>query len=218
MSLLLLYGTALLVGSAHALEPDHMAAVTSFAVRRPRLRDAVRFGVQWATGHGAAIGVVGACMLMVGLRVPAGATEALERGVGVLLIGLGAWTIAGARRMHAHQHLHRDGTVHEHIHSHAIVKDHEHRHGATLVGVLHGLAGTAPAVALVPIASFDSALSGVLYLIIFAVGTACGMALYALLAGFVVGRAAFRSERMARRMAVVTGCVTIAVGALWLIR
>jgi ABC-type nickel/cobalt efflux system permease component RcnA len=218
MSLLLLYGTALLVGSVHALEPDHMAAVTSFAVRRPRWRDAVRFGIQWAAGHGAAIVLVGTGMLIVGLRFPEGATEVLERGVGVLLIGLGAWTIAGARRLHAHRHRHRDGTAHEHIHSHAIVKGHDHRHGATVVGVLHGLAGTAPAVALVPITSFESPAAGVMYLVIFAVGTACGMALYALLAGFVVGRAAFRSERVARWLAVVTGCVTIGVGALWLVR
>lgn len=218
MSLLLLYGTALIVGSAHALEPDHMAAVTSFAVRRPRWREAVRFGIDWAAGHGAAIVLVGTCMLVIGLRFPDGATDLLERGVGVLLLGLGAWTVSGARRMHAHQHVHRDGTMHEHVHSHAIVKDHDHRHGATVVGVLHGLAGTAPAVALVPITTFDSALAGVIYLIVFAVGTACGMALYALLAGFVVGRAAFHSARTARLLAVATGCVTMAVGALWLAR
>lgn len=216
MSLLLLYGTALLVGSVHALEPDHMAAVTSFAVRRPRWRDAVRFGIRWAAGHGAAIVLVGTCMLLVGLRFPDAATEWLERGVGVVLVGLGAWTIRGAKRLHAHRHVHRDGTVHAHVHSHAIVEDHEHRHAATVVGVLHGLAGTAPAVALVPITNFESPAAGVLYLVLFAVGTACGMALYALLAGFLVGRGAFRSERTARTLAIVTGCVTMAVGVLWL--
>jgi ABC-type nickel/cobalt efflux system permease component RcnA len=216
MSLVLLYGTALLIGSVHAFEPDHMAAVTSFAVRRPRWRDALRFGVHWAAGHGAAIVVVGTCILLVGLRFPDGATHWLERGVGIMLLGLGAWTLAGARRLHAHRHLHRDGTVHEHVHSHAIVVNHDHRHGATVVGLLHGLAGTAPAVALVPLTSFETPAAGVLYLVLFAVGTACGMALYALLAGWIVGRAAFRSERTARRLAVVTGCVTMAVGLLWL--
>ncbi|MGH7504460.1 MAG: sulfite exporter TauE/SafE family protein [Longimicrobiales bacterium] len=218
MSLILLYATALLVGSVHALEADHMAAVTSFAVRRPRWREAVGFGLRWAFGHGAVVVVAGAVMLLIGIRIPQGATHVLERLVGLVLIGLGAWTVRGARRIHAHKHSHADGTSHVHLHSHAFVRDHDHRHGATAVGMLHGLAGTAPGVALVPIASFDSAVQGVIYLLLFAVGTAGGMALYALLAGLVVGRAAFRSERLARKTAAVTGCITIAVGAFWMVR
>ncbi|MGH7505875.1 MAG: sulfite exporter TauE/SafE family protein, partial [Longimicrobiales bacterium] len=216
--LILLYATALLVGSVHALEADHMAAVTSFAVRRPRWRDAVGFGLRWALGHGAAVVIAGAIILLVGIRIPQGATHALERLVGLVLIGLGGWTLKGARRMHAHRHVHADGTSHVHLHSHAFVRDHDHRHGATAVGMLHGLAGTAPAVALVPVAGFESAVQGVIYLLLFAVGTAGGMALYALLAGLVVGRAAFRSERLARTIAVATGCMTIAVGGFWLMR
>lgn len=217
MSIVLLYATALLVGSLHALEPDHLAAVTSFAVRRPRWREAVRYGVRWALGHGAAIVGAGTVLLLIGLRLPAATTHWLERGVGLVLVGLGAWTIAGARRLHAHTHVHADGTVHAHLHSHALVHDHDHRHAATAVGLLHGLAGTAPAVALVPLAGFDSAGVGIAWLVVFAIGTACGMAVYALLAGLVAGRVALRSAPLARWLALATGCLTIGVGILWLV-
>jgi nickel/cobalt transporter (NicO) family protein len=218
MSMLVLYATALMIGSLHALEPDHVAAVTSFAVRRPRWREAMGYGVRWAIGHGAAIVGVGTLVLWIGLQLPAGTTHWLERAVGIVLIGLGAWTIAGARRLHAHTHVHTDGTVHAHVHSHALVRGHEHRHAATAVGLLHGLAGTAPAVALVPLAGFESAGAGIVWLVVFAVGTACGMASYALLAGVVAGRVALRSAPLARWIAVATGGLTIGVGCLWLIR
>jgi len=218
MNLLLAYTTALLVGSVHALDADHMAAVTAFAVRRPHWREAAGFGLRWALGHGAAVVLVGAGILLIGVRFPDGTDALLERLVGFVLIGLGAWTVWSARRIHAHEHVHGDGTPHVHLHSHAFVRSHDHRHGATAVGVLHGLAGSAPAVALVPVASFDSAGQGIVYLLLFAVGTAAGMALYAMLAGLVIGRAAVRSERLARGLGIATGCITMAVGAVWLIR
>jgi hypothetical protein len=44
------------------------------------------------------------------------------------------------------------------------------------------------------------------------------MAMYGLLAGFVVGRTAVSSIRLARLLARVTGVVTIMIGFLWLLR
>jgi sulfite exporter TauE/SafE len=83
---------------------------------------------------------------------------------------------------------------------------------------LHGLAGTAPALALVPIASARSVSSGIVYLLFFALGTAAGMALYAFIAGLIVDHAALRSERIARLLARGAGLATIMVGCVWLVR
>lgn len=218
MELALVYGTALLLGSIHALEPDHMAAVTSFAVRRPTARRSLGFGLRWALGHGGAILIVGALMIAVGLRFPEVAEHWLERSVGVVLIGLGLWTLTGARQLHVHRHAHDDGTVHAHMHSHALTEAHDHRHGATAIGLLHGLAGTAPAVALVPLTTFETPVLAIGYLGVFGIGTAVGMGLYALIAGLVVGRAAFVSERLARGVTRLTGVATIAIGLFWIVR
>ncbi|MEX0907197.1 MAG: sulfite exporter TauE/SafE family protein [Gemmatimonadota bacterium] len=217
-ALLLPYATALLLGTLHALEADHVAAVTSFAVRRPGIRSAVRFGVRWSLGHGGTILVVGTVLILLATQLPAASTRWLERLVGAVMIGLGVWTIRGAAALHAHSHTHADGVVHAHLHSHAIVDDHGHAHAATVVGLLHGFAGSGAAVALIPVAGFDSALAGIFFLVVFGAGTIAGMAVYGLLAGFVAGRTADRSVRLARLLARVTGGFTMIVGFVWLLR
>jgi sulfite exporter TauE/SafE len=217
-ALFLSYATALVLGSLHALEADHMAAVTSFAVRRPGIRDAVRFSVRWSIGHGGAIVLIGTGLILLGVQMPGGAAHWLERLVGVVMIGLGGWTFLGARDLHVHAHSHADGLIHAHLHSHALVDDHDHGHAVTAVGLLHGLAGSGAAVALIPLVAFDSPVSGILYLVLFAIGTIGGMALYGLLAGLVVGRTAGYSVGLARLLARSTGTVTMLIGFVWLLR
>lgn len=243
MGFLLPYWTALVLGSVHALEADHMAAVTSFAVRRPAPRDAIRFGIQWAIGHGAVVIAAGAVLLFIGLSIPDAATAWLEKIVGGVLILLGGSTMLHAARLHAH------GTAgHAHLHSHKLPQPHGHSHAEdvepvhshavhshsarsphapgrrswsqapTAIGALHGLAGAAPAVALLQVATMNSVAGGMLYLTIFAVGTAIGMAAYAAITGFVAGRAALASERAARVVGLVGGLATIAIGFFWILR
>jgi sulfite exporter TauE/SafE len=218
MSLFILYSTALLLGSLHAMEADHMAAVTSFAVRRPGVRAAVGFGVRWSAGHGGAIVVIGAGLLLLGIQVPDATTHWLERLVGLVMIGLGVWTVHGAGRLHAHPHAHGDEVRHSHLHSHALAGSHEHGHAVTAVGLLHGLAGSGSAVALIPVIGSTSPASGILYLVIFALGTIAAMAVYGMLAGLIVGRAADNSVRLARMLARGTGLFTIVIGFVWLLR
>lgn len=218
MELLLPFGTALLLGLLHALEPDHVAAVSSFVVRRPTPRKALGYGVRWAAGHGGAVMLAGSILIALHLRLPDIAGIWLERLVGLSLVLLGGWVAWTARSLRAHRHTHRDGTTHAHLHAHVGPAPHEHGHAATAIGALHGLAGTAPAIALVPLASFDSPLFATGYLATFAIGTAVAMGLYAMFAGVIAGRAAIRSEKLARGLARLAGVGTIAVGVFWLLR
>ena len=217
MELLPLYLSAVVLGTAHALEPDHMAAVTTFVVRRPRPIQAAVFGARWALGHGTAILIVGVALLIVGQAVPDSWTSILERLVGVAMIGLGLWTVATAPALHAHEHIHADGTRHSHIHSHAIAQDHQHGHAVTAVGLLHGLAGTGSAVALIPLISLRTPQQGALYLFLFGIGTAAGMAAYAFLAGFLARRISDFSVRLARAVTLAAGVFAIGVGVFWLL-
>jgi nickel/cobalt transporter (NicO) family protein len=221
MSVMLPYTTALLLGSLHALEADHMAAVTSFAVRRPGVREAAGFGVRWAAGHGGAIILVGALLLVVGAQMPAATGHLLERFVGVVMIGLGIWTFRGAARMHSHDHAGTHSTTHE-THEHAppasVHMHGGHPHTVTAVGVVHGLAGSGAAVALIPVVALDNPLTGVGYLAVFAFGTIAAMAAYGVVAGFIVGRTSHVSLRLTRMIARVTGAVTVLIGLVWLVR
>ena len=209
--------TAVLLGSLHAFEADHLAAVTSFAVQKPTPRQSVSFGFRWAVGHGTSILLAGLFLIFLGLKIPESATGVMERAVGVVLIGLGLWTMLATRAMHAHEHLH-GGSRHVHLHSHLLDGGHDHKHAPTIVGLLHGLAGAAPAVALVPLAMFDSAFGGVSYLLLFAAGTAVSMSVYALFAGYVAGRATRVAEWLGRALGQLTGLGTIVIGVVWLIR
>ena len=209
--------TAVVLGSLHAFEADHMAAVTSFAVQKPSPRASVSFGFRWALGHGISILLAGLALIILGLRIPESATHVMERSVGLVLIALGAWTMIATRAMHAHEHAH-GGEKHVHLHSHLLDRGHDHKHAPTFVGLMHGLAGAAPAVALVPLAALDTPFAGISYLLLFAVGTAVSMSVYALFAGYVAGRATRVAEWLGRVVGQLTGLGTIIIGIVWLVR
>lgn len=198
---LMILGTALVLGAVHTFEADHLAAVSAFVVRRPRVFDALGYGLRWALGHGGAILAVGSLLILFRLHLPESAGVVLERLVGLSLVLLGTWVFMGARRLHAH------GTREVHAH-----------HGAAgAMGALHGLAGTAPAVALLPLAGMESAGPAVLYLVAFGLGTAASMGVYAMAAGWAAGRAAGRSGSLGRGLARVAGLGSVAVGLFWLV-
>jgi high-affinity nickel permease len=97
---LLPLGTALLLGVIHALEIDHMMAVTAFVSRRPTLGTALGFGLRWGIGHSLAVFVAGAILLATGLRWAPGMETILEGAVGLALIGVGIWSLRTARNLH----------------------------------------------------------------------------------------------------------------------
>ena len=209
--------TAVILGSLHAFEADHMAAVTSFAVQKPTPRQSVSFGFRWALGHGISILLAGLALIILGLRIPESATHVMERSVGLVLISLGLWTMIATRSLHAHEHSH-GGEKHVHLHSHLLRDNHDHKHAPTIVGLMHGLAGAAPAVALVPLAMFDTPLAGISYLLLFAAGTATAMSVYALFAGYLAGRVTRFAEWTGRALGQLTGVGTIIIGIVWLVR
>ncbi|MGD2136426.1 MAG: sulfite exporter TauE/SafE family protein [Gemmatimonadales bacterium] len=219
------YTAAFALGAAHAVEVDHMVAVTAFVGNRPRVEAAVGFGVLWGIGHSAVVLVVGGALVISGVTVPDAATGWAELGVGVMLVGLGIWALSAARRLHLHEphahgghaHLHQHGP-HRHPHSHAHTDPlRRHRHLSTLVGALHGLAGTAPVVALVPVTLMSGTWPALGYLMAFGVGTVLAMGVYSVLAAIAAARAA-SSVRVARGVAAVTALASFGVGIWWIVR
>ena len=150
---LLLLG-ALGFGIAHAFEPDHMAAVSTFVASRPKPREAALFGVRWAVGHGLSLFLIGSVLFLLRRAAEHAqpqlfASGILDRIVGLVLVGLGVWTLqqvvfgprhrARTRTGHFHDghfHAHDDANAHNHSHGHG----HSHASGwASLgMGVLHG--------------------------------------------------------------------------------
>lgn len=180
--------TAAVLGFVHALEVDHMLAVTSFVSRRPALTTALRFGFRWGVGHSIAVLLAGGLLLATGLRLSGRFDQLAEATVGLMLIGLGVWTLRSTRNLHlhppaehgdhAHLHLHGQGAS-RHRHHHEAEAPRSHSHGVTLVGLMHGLAGTSAVVALVPVTLVDQVSVGVWYLLAFGAGVTAAMTLFA---------------------------------------
>ena len=110
-----------LLGMQHALEADHIAAVSSIAARRSDVGDIVKHGLTWGLGHTLTLFAFAGAAILLGHAIPEKLAAPLETAVGVMLVGLGAhllWRL-WRDRVHVHAHRHDDGTVHLHAHSHA---------------------------------------------------------------------------------------------------
>lgn len=234
-------GTAFLLGLAHAIEVDHMIAVTAFVSTRPALRAAAGFGLRWGLGHSLAVFGAGGILIATGLRWPAGYDQLGEGLVGGLLVAVGIWAMLRARKLHlhapeehgdhAHLHAHRAAaTVHTHDHhgqtapAHPPVGHHHHhaphrdRHGITVVGLMHGLAGTSAVVALVPVTLMDRKIVGLGYLVAFGLGTIVAMTAYAVVAAAALRRASEGSVTWGRMLGRFVGMGSIGVGLWWIWR
>ncbi len=181
-----------LIGIRHAFEPDHVAAVASLTTRASSVRQAVRHGAAWGLGHTLTLFVVCGAVLIFNMTISEQLSHILEAVVGVMLIILGADVVYRVHRdrVHFHAHKHGDGKAHFHAHSHKGEKgtahdaerhDHEHRSAfptrALLVGLMHGMAGSAALIVLA-VQTAESVATGLLYVALFGVGSIAGMALF----------------------------------------
>jgi high-affinity nickel permease len=178
-----------LLGARHALDADHLVAVSTLLSRHPNLRISGLIGFCWGLGHTAMLLVVGALVLLLHVAIPDQLALFMEFGVGLLLVWLGVSLAATILREHWHlHHHHHDGEAHVHLHSHMqrspsgmpSLADHDHPHWLTvslrpvLVGMAHGLAGSA-AVMLLVVSTVPSVTRGLLYVTVFGLGSILGM-------------------------------------------
>ena len=83
MTGLLALGTALVLGFLHAIEIDHMVAVTAFISRRPTVPAALAFSLRWGLGHSLSVFAAGAILLATGVSWSPSLAGVLEGAVGV---------------------------------------------------------------------------------------------------------------------------------------
>lgn len=221
--------TGFLLGIRHSLDADHLAAVATLATRSKGTADSLRQGLAWGLGHTAALLVFGSLVVWVDGVVPAELARWLEAAVGLLLIVLGAevlWRLL-RDRVHFHSHRHADGETHFHAHSHAGQPgphgrdEHGHRHTrriplrALYIGVMHGMAGSA-ALILLTLQSVQSPWVGMLYILLFGLGSMLGMGLLSVVIAIPLRRSARGLTWVHGSLTGVVGAVSIVVGVLLL--
>jgi high-affinity nickel permease len=206
-----LVGAGFLLGLKHALDADHVAVVTTMVSQSKNLKKASLLGVFWGLGHTAALFMVGLIVLLVKVQIPERVALAFEFTVGLVVVGFGVDLLRKIARgqIHAHRHSH-DGSVHTHIHSHALQSTHQHNHRALAVGALHGLAGSA-ALALLVLSTVQSTLQGIVFILIFGVGSILGMVIIS----SVIGLPFLLTSRFTKINAIIqalAGTASVAVG------
>ncbi len=233
---LLLMG--LLIGVRHALDADHVAAVASLSARSQSQAQTIRQGLFWGLGHTITLLLFSSVALFMDHVISDQLAMGLELAVGGMLVLLGGellWRLL-RERIHFHSHQHGDGSHHFHGHSHAGEVDREHDRAshhhshprrlplrALMVGLMHGMAGSA-AVILLALQSVSSLLQGVLYILVFGLGTMLGMALLSVVISIPLQLSANRLSGWYQGVQLLTSLATVAVGvvvivqnhALWL--
>lgn len=221
----------LAAGAIHVLAgPDHLAAVAPLAADRDERPWTA--GLLWGLGHAGGVVVVGVAALLLREVLPVERISGWsERLVGLVLIGIGIWGIRQARRQRIHVHEHRhDGHRHVHVHAHEHPTDHQapgahqressHIHvrarAAFGVGILHGVAGSAHFLGILPALAFGTTAGAVSYVTGFAAGTIAAMTVFASLIGWVSKRFAGYGARLYRGLLYGFGVAAILVGVIWL--
>lgn len=179
-----------LLGMRHALDADHVVAVTAIVARERSLARAARVGAWWGLGHSTTIFLVGGTIVLFRLAIPARVALAFEFIVALMLVAIGIISLVRASD--------------------------ETRAPAMpplVVGIIHGLAGTA-AIALLVLAAMPRAIDGMIYLGVFGVGTILGMVAVttAIAAPSLV--AAGRMANARRAIRVGAGVLSLAFGLL----
>jgi hypothetical protein len=215
------YLLGLVQGMRHALEPDHVAAVSTMVAEQRSLRSSVGFAIAWGAGHGLTLVVVGAALFLARGAMPARLSDLFELAVGAMLVGLGLRALVLAARTGVSGPLarHRHGSE-EHVHQHSgdhlhvlRVKDWAFARRPLMVGLIHGLAGSG-ALTAIAMARFPSLFAGVGFVALYGVGAACGMAALAGAAGVPLARLA-RLPRAPSMLLALTGIFSIGLGAAW---
>jgi high-affinity nickel-transport protein len=207
----------LLVGTRHAFEPDHLAAVSTLVTDTRSPRNATLLGLLWGLGHTIALLAVGLALVLAGGLLPTRIGNAFELAVAAMLVLLGARAIVrGLRNTEGHAGLHRHGGV---AHAHAGAHDHVHVGHRALawrpltIGIIHGLAGSGALTALA-FAKLPTTTARIVYMLLFGIGSIAGMTLATGIAGAALAQIS-RGERTQRALAITTGCVSCVCGVLW---
>jgi high-affinity nickel permease len=193
---LALLSLGLFLGLRHAADPDHVVAIGAIAARTRRLWPAAQLGIVWGLGHTLTLFVVASGIILFNWVIPPRLGLGLEFCVALALVGVGVLNV----RDHRHE---------------AVESRHAGPRRAFLVGLVHGLAGSA-AVALLVVATVREPRWACAYLLMFGLGTLVGMALITTGLALPVVMAARRWDGMNRAVRSGAGALSVAMG-VWLV-
>jgi high-affinity nickel-transport protein len=189
MSLFITFVTSLLLGMRHATDPDHIVAVTTIVARERSVAKAAGIGAVWGLGHTITLLLVGGAIIAFKIGFNARLGLSMELCVAVMLIVLGLLNLFAVKMRTEAPSSSRP----------------------FVVGVVHGLAGSA-AVALLIVPLMDDPRWAALYLITFGLGTIVGMSIVTISIAAPSLLAAAHMPSLQRSLRVTSGAVSLVFG------
>ncbi|HET7614491.1 MAG TPA: hypothetical protein VFK26_11240 [Gemmatimonadaceae bacterium] len=189
MSLFLTFITSLMLGMRHATDPDHIVAVTTIVTRERSVVKAAGVGAVWGLGHTITLLVVGGAIIAFKIGFNARLGLSMEFCVAIMLIVLGVLNLFDVRAKGGAPSASRP----------------------FLVGIVHGLAGSAAA-ALLIVPLMDDARWAAIYLLTFGLGTIVGMSLVTISIAAPSMFAAARLPNLQRSLRIASGAVSLVFG------
>ena len=190
-------GLGVVLGVRHSLDPDHVVAVSTIVSEYRNPLRSFWVGISWGLGHTTTLLIIGIVIIALRLTIPDRLALLLELFVGIMLVGLGVQVIYSFWRKRVHQHRHgHEENAHHHFHSHAQDPSHVQEHHRVrgigkpflrkksfLVGTVHGVAGSA-ALTILVLASIESPMAGMVYILLFGLGSVLSMGLMTIFISF----------------------------------
>ena len=209
------------LGLLHALDADHIMAITSLVSGQDSenqktwsIGRMVGFCIRWAIGHAAVLLALAALFIFAKFELPAVAPLLAEKLIGVLLISLGCWILWSLWRhkitleTHSHDHI---------THTHLAQPGQQHKnHQPVLVGIVHGLAGSAPVLAIIPALETNNAWFGLAYVGLFSLGVLTTMLIFGCFLGKLQRWISSWGQRLFQISRVCIAFTSIAFGSFWL--
>lgn len=219
------------LGLKHALDADHVVAVSTIVGRQQSVWKSSLVGAIWGVGHTASLFVAAVAVIVLRVTISETAALSMEFCVGLMLMILGADVLRrvaiGEVAIHSHSHEHpNDSDPHEHSIEHAHFHVHapfaesagESHHSVGkrpfLVGLVHGLAGSA-ALMLFVLSTISSPWLGLLYVLIFGAGTIAGMLVMSTVISLPFAVASQFLSGLVSRIQLAVGVGSLAFGAFY---
>lgn len=212
------------LGLRHALDPDHLVAVSTIVSEHKSVARSTLVGTFWGLGHTASLLAMGVVLLFLRASIPERIALWMEIPVALTLITLGVITTLrvtreGDLRIHSHTHAHSETGMHAHIHIHTQA-EHSHQHRLFrvgrkpfVVGMVHGVAGSA-ALTLAVLTTIPSIALGMVYIAVFGIGSIGGMLMMSALIGLPFAATARRFSMINGRIRFVAGLFSIFFGLM----
>ncbi|MBI3650693.1 MAG: urease accessory protein UreH [Acidobacteria bacterium] len=212
------------LGIKHALDADHLVAVSTIVSEHKSLWRSSIIGTFWGLGHTASLLGVGLFVVLLRITVSPSIAPFMEIPVSIMLIALGANAVWQAWRergisIHIHAHAHEGQDAHKHLHLHTH-KEHDHKHHLLrlgrkpfMVGLVHGFAGSAVLMIAV-LTTMPTVALGLIYIAVFGLGSVGGMLLMSALISLPFVATAKKFSSINNTIRLLAGIFSVAFGLM----